>query len=195
MAKTKSAYFCQNCGYESAKWLGKCPSCNEWNTFVEEIIEKSGSKVPSWKTVSGAQRQNTPTKVSEIQSISDERTHTGDQELDRVLGGGLVAGSVILIGGEPGIGKSTLMLQLALNIPGKKILYISGEESEQQIKMRAERITSQPTADCYILTETSTQNIFKQIEVLNPDILIVDSIQTLHSAQIDATPGSVSQVR
>ncbi|MEJ2882451.1 DNA repair protein RadA [Pedobacter sp. GR22-6] len=195
MAKTKSAYFCQNCGYESAKWLGKCPSCNEWNTFVEEIIEKPNAKVPSWKTTAGTQRTNKPAKVEEIKTISEERISTGDQELDRVLGGGLVAGSVILIGGEPGIGKSTLMLQLALNISGKKILYISGEESEQQIKMRAERITPNPKANCYILTETSTQNIFKQIEDLSPDIIIVDSIQTLHSAHIESTPGSVSQVR
>ena len=164
MAKTKSAYFCQSCGYESAKWLGKCPSCNEWNTFVEEIVEKSGTKVPSWKTASGPQRSSTPTRVDRIQSIKEERILTGDQELDRVLGGGLVAGSVILIGGEPGIGKSTLMLQLALNISGKKILYISGEESEQQIKMRAERISAAPDADCFVLTETSTQNIFKQVE-------------------------------
>ncbi|HKG06051.1 MAG TPA: DNA repair protein RadA [Pedobacter sp.] len=195
MAKIKSAYFCQSCGYESAKWLGKCPSCNEWNTFVEEVVEKTSAKVPSWKTASGTQRLNKPTKVDDIKTISEERILTGDHELDRVLGGGLVAGSVILIGGEPGIGKSTLMLQLALNISGKKILYISGEESEQQIKMRAERITNKPTADCYILTETATQNIFKQIEVLEPDIIIVDSIQTLHSAHIDSTPGSVSQVR
>jgi len=195
LAKTKSAYFCQSCGYESAKWLGKCPSCNEWNTFVEEIIEKTTSKVPSWKTSSGTQRLNKPNKVDDIQSIREERIHTGDKELDRVLGGGLVAGSVILIGGEPGIGKSTLMLQLALNISDKKILYVSGEESEQQIKMRAERITETPKANCYILTETSTQNIFKQIEQLEPDIIIVDSIQTLHSAHIESTPGSVSQVR
>ena len=195
MAKTKSAYFCQSCGYESAKWLGKCPSCNEWNTFVEEIVEKSGAKVPSWKTASGTQRSSTPTRVDRIQSTKEERILTGDQELDRVLGGGLVAGSVILIGGEPGIGKSTLMLQLALSISGKKILYISGEESEQQIKMRAERIGAAPEADCFILTETSTQNIFKQVETLGPDIVIVDSIQTLHSAHIESTPGSVSQVR
>ncbi len=195
MAKTKSAYFCQSCGYESAKWLGKCPSCNSWNTFVEEVIEKSTSKVPSWQNSSESKRVSKPNKVDQIQSITEERILTGDIELDRVLGGGLVPGSVTLIGGEPGIGKSTLMLQLALNIPGKKILYISGEESEQQIKMRAERITDQPTADCYILTETSTQNIFKQIETLEPDIIIVDSIQTLHSAHIESTPGSVSQVR
>lgn len=195
MAKTKSAYFCQSCGYESAKWLGKCPSCNAWNTFVEEVIEKSTSKIPSWQISSESKRVSKPNKVDQIQSITEERILTGDTELDRVLGGGLVPGSVTLIGGEPGIGKSTLMLQLALNIPCKKILYISGEESEQQIKMRAERITDQPTADCYILTETSTQNIFKQIETLKPDIIIVDSIQTLHSAHIESTPGSVSQVR
>lgn len=195
MAKAKSSYFCQSCGYESAKWLGKCPSCNQWNTFVEEIVEKSSAKVPSWKTSSSSHRSNVPSQVSTIVSTTEKRLSTSDQELDRVLGGGLVTGSVTLIGGEPGIGKSTLMLQLALNIENKKVLYISGEESEQQIKMRAERITSTPKADCYILTETSTQNIFKQIEILEPEIIIVDSIQTLHSAHIDATPGSVSQVR
>ena len=195
MAKAKSSYFCQSCGYESAKWLGKCPSCNQWNTFVEEIVEKSSAKVPSWKTSSSTHRSNVPSQVSTIVSSTEKRLSTSDQELDRVLGGGLVTGSVTLIGGEPGIGKSTLMLQLALNIENKKVLYISGEESEQQIKMRAERITSTPRADCYILTETSTQNIFKQIESLEPEIIIVDSIQTLHSAHIDSTPGSVSQVR
>lgn len=195
MAKTKSAYFCQSCGYESAKWLGKCPSCQQWNTFVEEVVEKLAAHVPTWKSASGQQRLNKPNKVEEIESANEDRLSTGDVELDRVLGGGLVAGSVTLIGGEPGIGKSTLMLQLALNISRRKILYVSGEESEQQIKMRAERITAQPKADCYILTETSTQNIFKQIEQLEPEILIIDSIQTLHSSHIDSTPGSVSQVR
>ena len=195
MAKTKTAYFCQSCGYESAKWLGKCPSCNQWNTFVEEIIEKTSSSVPTWKTETTSRKLSKPSKVDEIQSSIERRILTGDKELDRVLGGGLVEGSLVLIGGEPGIGKSTLMLQLALNIKGKKLLYISGEESEQQIKMRAERIKETPSADCYILTETSTQNIFKQIELLEPEILVVDSIQTLHSAHIDSTPGSVSQVR
>ncbi|WP_432713756.1 DNA repair protein RadA [Pedobacter sp.] len=196
MAKTKSAYFCQSCGYESAKWLGKCPSCNSWNTFVEEVIEKTAAKVPAWKSSNnGSTRANQPSRVETIESSTEKRILTGDQELDRVLGGGLVTGSVTLIGGEPGIGKSTLMLQLALNLSKKRILYVSGEESEQQIKMRAERITNEPTADCYILTETSTQNIFKQIESLEPDIVIIDSIQTLHSAHIESTPGSVSQVR
>lgn len=195
MAKTKTAYFCQSCGYESAKWLGKCPSCGQWNTFVEEIIEKSTTSVPTWKTETSSRKLSKPSKVDEIQSSAERRILTGDKELDRVLGGGLVEGSLVLIGGEPGIGKSTLMLQLALNLKGKKLLYISGEESEQQIKMRAERIKESPSADCYILTETSTQNIFKQIEILEPEILVVDSIQTLHSAHIDSTPGSVSQVR
>lgn len=195
LAKTRSAYFCQSCGYESAKWLGKCPSCNSWNTFVEEVIEKPGAKVPAWETSGTSKRVNKPSRLTDIVSSTEHKVSTSDLELDRVLGGGLVAGSVILIGGEPGIGKSTLMLQLALNIAGKKVLYISGEESEQQIKMRAERITSAPAADCYILTETSTQQIFKQITELEPDILIIDSIQTLHSAHIESTPGSVSQVR
>ena len=195
MAKTKTAYFCQSCGYESAKWLGKCPSCGQWNTFVEEIIEKTATSVPTWKTETSTRKLSKPSKVDEIQSSVERRILTGDKELDRVLGGGLVEGSLVLIGGEPGIGKSTLMLQLALNIKGKKLLYISGEESEQQIKMRAERIKESPSANCYILTETSTQNIFKQIEILEPEILVVDSIQTLHSSHIDSTPGSVSQVR
>ena len=195
MAKSKSAYFCQSCGYESAKWLGKCPSCGEWNTLVEELVEKPNVKVPSWKTSTGTQRVSKPAKIDEIRSVREERIPTGDLELDRVLGGGIVPGSVILIGGEPGIGKSTLMLQLALNIPDKKILYISGEESEHQIKMRAERITAAPKADCFILTETSTQNIFKQLEELEPHLVIVDSIQTLHSTHIESTPGSVSQIR
>lgn len=195
MAKIKSAYFCQSCGYESAKWLGKCPSCSQWNTFVEEVIEKPSSGAAIWKSATSTQRLNKPNQLAEIQSITEERLPTGDAELDRVLGGGLVPGSVTLIGGEPGIGKSTLMLQLALKIKDKKVLYVSGEESEQQIKMRAERITTAPQPNCFILTETSTQNIFKQIELLAPEILIVDSIQTLHSAHIDSTPGSVSQVR
>ncbi|KIA93180.1 DNA repair protein RadA [Pedobacter kyungheensis] len=195
MAKSKTAYFCQSCGYESAKWMGKCPSCNQWNTFVEEIVEKNSTSVPTWKNDNTSRKLSKPSKVDEIQSSTEVRILTGDKELDRVLGGGLVEGSLVLIGGEPGIGKSTLMLQLALNLKGKKLLYVSGEESEQQIKMRAERIKESPSSDCYILTETSTQNIFKQIEILEPEILVVDSIQTLHSAHIDSTPGSVSQVR
>ncbi|MFI5139249.1 MAG: DNA repair protein RadA [Sphingobacteriales bacterium] len=216
MAKTRFAYFCQSCGYESAKWLGKCPSCSQWNTFVEEVLEKANTSVPNWKTTSTTlQRANKPVQVADITFSEEHRLLTPDKEFNRVLGGGIVAGSLVLIGGEPGIGKSTLMLQLALNMPGQKVLYISGEESERQIKMRAERLSevsskqlavgSEQLAvginksvigkDCYILTETSTQNIFKQIEELQPDIVVVDSIQTLHSAHIESTPGSVSQVR
>ncbi len=196
MAKTKSSYFCQSCGYESAKWLGKCPSCQQWNTFVEEIIEKN-DKAPTWKTSISqtTKRLPKPALMQEIVYTEEHRLITPDHELNRVLGGGIVGGSLILIGGEPGIGKSTLMLQLALMVKGLNVLYVSGEESEQQIKMRAERILKSPLSNCYILTETSTQNIFKQIELLQPHLVIIDSIQTLHSAHIDATPGSVSQVR
>jgi len=199
LAKTKIAYFCQSCGFEAAKWLGKCPSCQQWNTFVEELLEKPNTAVPNWKAGSTSlQRANKPVPVDAIEFDEEHRILTPDQEFNRVLGGGIVAGSLVLIGGEPGIGKSTLMLQLALNMPNMKVLYVSGEESERQIKMRAERLTTpHPSGGgaCFILTETSTQNIFKQIEELQPDLVIVDSIQTLHSAHIESTPGSVSQVR
>jgi DNA repair protein RadA/Sms len=202
LAKTKTSYFCQSCGYESAKWLGKCPSCSQWNTFVEEIIEKPNASIPNWKASTTAstsmQRSNKPVLVSEVVFEEENRLLTPDKEFNRVLGGGIVAGSLVLIGGEPGIGKSTLMLQLAMNMPALKVLYVSGEESEMQIKMRAERLApnaGKSGGGCYILTETSTQNIFKQIEQLQPDLVVVDSIQTLHSAHIESTPGSVSQVR
>lgn len=196
MAKTKTAYFCQSCGYESPKWLGKCPSCSQWNTFVEEVLEKAGASVPDWKTsASQNSRSAKPAAIKDILFQEEHRILTPDQEFNRVLGGGIVRGSLVLIGGEPGIGKSTLLLQLALALDGMKILYVSGEESEHQIKMRAERLGVHATSDCYILTETSTQNIFKQIEQLEPDLLIVDSIQTLYSSHIESTPGSVSQVR
>lgn len=196
MAKTKSAYFCQNCGYESAKWLGQCPSCKQWNTFVEEVIEKASSRVPEWRSsVPVAKRANQAAVIHEIVYSEEQRILTPDSEFNRVLGGGIVLGSLVLIGGEPGIGKSTLMLQLALSLPKVKTLYISGEESEQQIKMRAERLSQSSKANCFILTETSTQNIFKQIESVKPDVIVIDSIQTLHSSQIESAPGSVSQVR
>jgi DNA repair protein RadA/Sms len=202
MAKSKIAYFCQSCGFESPKWLGKCPSCQQWNTFVEEVIEKGNASVPAWKPASTSQqRANKPVAVTEITYTEEHRVPTPDKEFNRVLGGGIVPGSLVLIGGEPGIGKSTLMLQLALNMPNQKVLYVSGEESERQIKMRAERLVSVPPEGglighgCYVLTETSTQNIFKQIESLEPDLVVIDSIQTLHSAHIESTPGSVSQVR
>lgn len=195
MAKFKTTYFCQNCGYETAKWLGKCPSCNEWNSLVEEILEKTPTKVPDWKTSTTSRRSNKATAIHEIIYQEEARIRTGDTELNRVLGGGIVPGSLILIGGEPGIGKSTLMLQLALTITDLKVLYVSGEESEQQLKMRAERINPSSKSNCFILTETSTQNIFKQIEQVEPNLVVIDSIQTLHSSSIESTPGSVSQVR
>ncbi|MCS6794861.1 MAG: AAA family ATPase, partial [Raineya sp.] len=178
MAKTKTTYFCQSCGYQSPKWLGKCPSCQQWNTFVEEILEKSEPTKGEWKSSTSTKISNKPKLLSEVDFEAQPRLLTPDKELNRVLGGGIVAGSLVLIGGEPGIGKSTLMLQIALGLQGKRVLYISGEEIEQQIKMRAERL-EQKGSECYLLCETSTQNIFKQIENLEPDIVIVDSIQTL----------------
>lgn len=199
MAKSKSAYFCQSCGYESPKWLGQCPSCKQWNSLVEEVVEKASSRVPEWRssTTAGstAKRAKKAAIIHEIVYSEEQRIYTPDKEFNRVLGGGIVPGSLVLIGGEPGIGKSTLMLQLALSIPHIKVLYISGEESEQQIKMRAERLSQHSTANCFILTETSTQNIFKQMESLEPNLVVIDSIQTLHSSQIESAPGSVSQVR
>lgn len=191
MAKVKTAFFCTGCGYESAKWLGKCPSCGEWNTFVEELVDKkSENKVFS----SNKSSPSTPKKITEIKEQSLERWDLLDEELNRVLGGGLVPGSLTLVGGEPGIGKSTLMLQVALKPIGRKILYVSGEESEQQIRMRAERLGIVDDST-YILSETSLQNIFKQIELLSPDFLIIDSIQTLHTAHVESSPGSVTQIR
>lgn len=164
--------------------------------MVEELTQKSNASVPDWKPASASSnRSNKPTAVQEIAVRAETRQMIPDLELNRVLGGGIVEGSLVLIGGEPGIGKSTLMLQMALNLPGLKVLYVSGEESEQQIKMRAERLQTSRGTDCYILTETATQNIFKQIELLQPDIVVIDSIQTLYSAHIESTPGSVSQVR
>lgn len=199
MAKIKSAFFCQSCGYETPKWLGKCPSCNQWNSFVEEVIQKPSNAVPEWKGPGATSKVAKPAPIHEITYKEESRMASPDSEFNRVLGGGIVPGSLVLIGGEPGIGKSTLMLQLAMNLKDKKILYVSGEESEHQIKMRAERLTqSPPPTDgngVYILTETATQNIFKQIEILEPHLVIIDSIQTLHSAHIESTPGSVSQVR
>jgi DNA repair protein RadA/Sms len=197
LAKTKTLYFCQNCGYESTKWLGKCPSCNSWNTFVEEIVQKGDVGKNEWRSSSSNQRISQPKKLSQIEAGKEIRISTHDHELNRVLGGGVVPGSLILIGGEPGIGKSTLMLQLGLSLGELKVLYISGEESEQQIKMRAERLQPDKPADnnCFILSETNTKNIFANIEALQPEIVIVDSIQTLYSDQLDSAAGSIGQVR
>ena len=192
MSKIKTSFFCQNCGTSYAKWQGQCNACKEWNTIAEEIIQKEEKK--SWNpTQTESKRTVKPLKIHEIDSTEEIRMDTKDNELNRVLGGGIVPGSLILLGGEPGIGKSTLLLQISLKLP-YKTLYVSGEESQKQIKMRAERIN--PLSDnCYILTETKTQNIFKQIEVVQPEIVIIDSIQTLHTDYIESSAGSISQIR
>jgi len=195
MAKIKTTFFCQNCGTQYAKWQGQCNACKQWNTIVEEVVQKADKK--DWKSetakVSGLTRTSKPLKIADISTASEARMNTKNGELNRVLGGGLVPGSLTLLGGEPGIGKSTLLLQISLALP-YKTLYVSGEESQQQIKMRAERIN--PESDqCYILTETKTQNIFRHIEEMQPDIVIIDSIQTLHSDHIESTAGSISQIR
>ena len=193
MSKIKTTFFCQNCGSQYSKWQGQCNACKEWNTIAEEIIQKEDKK--DWKTATSpdAKRVTKPLKIHEIDSTEEVRMDTRDGELNRVLGGGIVPGSLILLGGEPGIGKSTLLLQISLKLP-YRTLYVSGEESQKQIKMRAERIN--PLSDnCYILTETKTQNIFKQIEAIEPEIVIIDSIQTLHTDYIESTAGSISQIR
>ena len=193
MAKGKTTFFCQCCGAQFAKWQGQCTSCKSWNTIAEELVQKPDKK--DWKSgnQSASSRISKPLKISEIDTTKTVRMDTADGELNRVLGGGIVPGSLTLLGGEPGIGKSTLMLQISLKLP-YKTLYVSGEESQNQIKLRAERI--QPLNDsCYILTETKTQNIFKQIEALQPDVVIIDSIQTLQSDYLEASAGSVSQIK
>ncbi|WP_109097151.1 DNA repair protein RadA [Aquimarina sp. AU58] len=194
MAKTKTVFFCQNCGAQYSKWQGQCTSCKEWNTIAEEIVQKASTS--DWKSATSSPKTNRtakPLRISEIDTSQEARYNTDDAELNRVLGGGLVPGSLTLLGGEPGIGKSTLLLQISLKLP-YKTLYVSGEESQQQIKMRAERIHSK-TDNCLILTETKTQNIFRQIEETQPDIVIIDSIQTLHSDYIESSAGSISQIR
>lgn len=195
MAKARTLFFCKNCGYQSSQWLGKCPSCNEWNSFVEEVIDRGEPAVKGRSSIVKTV-QNFPHRLNEIELTQILRFSTGFSEFDNVLGGGIVAGSIVLLGGEPGIGKSTLLLQMALQIPNKRILYISGEESESQLKMRAERLYPgcQPE-DFFILTETSTQDIFEQIKVVQPDLLIIDSIQTLQSGLLDSGAGSISQIR
>ena len=195
MAKSKTVYFCQNCGASSPKWIGNCPSCKEWNTYVEEVVEKTSVQhVPAW--VGGQEdkaQKAVPKLITTLKSGPEQRIVTMDGELNRVLGGGVVYGSLVLIGGEPGIGKSTLMLQMALQ-SDQKILYVSGEESETQLKMRADRIGIRNEA-CYILSATEIQEIFKQVKKLNPSVLIIDSVQTLFSRSIESTPGSISQIR
>lgn len=193
MAKTiKSAWFCSQCGAESPKWAGRCPECGAWNTMVEERV--STAKGASKSIGPARMTKSKPRKVSEIEALDEPRIHMPSEELNRVLGGGLVAGSMVLIGGEPGIGKSTLVLQNILSIKSRRILYVSGEESATQLKMRADRI-GRLSDNCYIVCETSLENIFDHIEDLKPELLIVDSIQTVASESIESAAGSVSQVR
>ena len=192
MAKEKTAYVCSSCGYDSPRWAGKCPNCGAWNTFVEERVQKepvskrphSGIEVPRSK----------PLRLADIEAGADPRIDLGDAELNRVLGGGLVPGSLVLLGGEPGIGKSTLVLQTVMRLQGLQVLYVSGEESARQLKLRAERI-AHPQADCLIVCETSLEKIYSHIREVGPDLVIIDSIQTLSTESLESSPGSVAQVR
>lgn len=190
MAKAKSYYFCQECGYQSSSWLGRCPECGKWNTLVEEVVKSDGGKRKS----STVTTKSTPVRIQEVTYSETKRIPTHCGEFDRVLGGGIVPGSLLLLGGEPGIGKSTLLLQTALAIHDRRLLYVSGEESEQQIKMRADRIGIN-TESCYVVSETVTQRIFEHIDAVQPDLLIVDSIQTVTTEEVESPAGSVSQIR
>jgi DNA repair protein RadA/Sms len=202
MSKIKTAFFCSNCGHESAKWLGKCPECGQWNTFVEEVIVKNNSLAETdWRKNNASKTEIRTISIYEVSSGEENRIVTPDPELNRVLGGGIVPGSLVLVAGEPGIGKSTLFLQVGLMLEEITILYISGEESEQQIKMRADRLLEKKenhlngAGHFYLLTATSTQTIFQEIKKLKPKLVIIDSIQTLESPYIDSSPGSISQIR
>lgn len=192
MAKTKSAFFCQQCGYESPKWLGKCPACQQWNSFVEEIKQKESAPSNPWQQ--GSAYKAVVTRLQDVPVTKEARLVTPDTELNRVLGGGIVNGSIVLVAGEPGIGKSTLFLQLGLQLNQVKVLYVSGEESEQQVRLRAARLPYE-SENFYLLTATNTQQIFQEIKQLQPDLVIIDSIQTLYTPTIESSPGSVSQIR
>ena len=192
MAKKKTTFVCQSCGNHSSKWLGKCPHCSSWNSFVEEIISTSN---PTSFSKNSSRTGKKAKSLSEVEPLTQKRLIFSDHELNRVLGGGAIPGSLILFGGEPGIGKSTLMLQVALFNPQFKVLYVSGEESDEQIKTRADRVQPNISTNIFILTETDTTIIKKAAEDIQPDILIIDSIQTLHSDNLDSAPGTVSQIR
>lgn len=193
MAKTKTVFFCKECGNESPKWIGHCPGCGAWNSYVEDSVVVGKDSKSSSKNFSNGNKSK-PVSVNDISVAQEPRLDMNCEELNRVLGGGLVPGSLVLLGGEPGIGKSTLLLQVALKLNDKKVLYVSGEESAQQIKMRADRIGIK-NQNCLILTETNTSDIIKHIEETKPDIVIIDSIQTLESSAVDSTAGSISQIR
>lgn len=191
MAKVKKAFFCTNCGHQHPQWQGQCSSCKAWNTLQEEILEKSKTSA-TWQDVNSTQKSK-PVRIQDISINTKARMSSGDIELDRVLGGGIVPGSMVLVGGEPGIGKSTLLLQVALAIKGK-VVYVSGEESEQQIKLRSTRVTEE-SSECFLLTETNTQSLLHHLGTLKPALVVIDSIQTLHSSMLDSTAGSVPQIR
>ena len=193
MAKTKTVYVCSSCGADSPKWVGKCPSCGEWNTYVEEVMIKES---PAKRIIPGLTESSKvrPVLLRDITSKEESRINLMDEELNRVLGGGLVKGSLVLIGGEPGIGKSTLVLQTVLGLTGLKTLYVSGEESSSQLKLRADRLQHQ-NPDCFILCETNLEQIFVQASTIQPDLVIIDSIQTMFTEVVESSPGSVSQVR
>ena len=191
MAKVKKAYFCSSCGNESPKWMGKCPACGEWNTFVEEVIARGQESTPVAALTSEVAR---PTVVSQIEEVEHRRILLSSSEMNRVLGGGLVRGSLVLLGGEPGIGKSTLSLQVALQSKAVRTLYVSGEESPQQIKMRAVRLGGD-NDECYIYAETLLDNIVAQVSQLKPDLLVIDSVQTIYTSSVESSAGSVSQIR
>lgn len=197
MSKSKTIFFCQHCGYEAPRWLGKCPSCNQWNSFIEEVLVKDTAKKQpheNWKDEEAVRGHSKTITLNEVKVTDEERLITADAELNRVLGGGIVPGSLVLVAGEPGIGKSTLFLQNALALKNYTVLYISGEESGQQVKMRAERLKIN-NDNFYLLTETSTQTIFQEIKKLKPQLVIVDSVQTLESPYLDSGAGSISQIR
>ena len=189
--KSKTVFFCKNCGAESPKWLGRCPVCGEWNSYVEEVVQVE-KKSKTVRREDGKKVE--PVKITAIKGEEGRRIVTGNGELDRVLGGGLVPGSVVLVGGEPGIGKSTLLLQVALQMLGSRILYVTGEESAQQIRIRSERLGVK-NEECHILTETSTSNILRHLEELQPQLVVIDSIQTLSTDIVDSSPGSITQIR
>ena len=191
MSKVKTSFFCQSCGTQHAQWQGQCNSCKQWNTLTEEVVEKPDKK--NWKSKNKAGKISKPLKINQIEISSESRINTGDAELNRVLGGGIIPGAIMLLGGDPGIGKSTLLLQIAMTV-GCKVLYVSGEESQRQIKIRSDRMDAS-SDQCYVLSETKTQNIFSQIENLAPELVVIDSVQTLHTDYIDSSPGSVSQIK
>ncbi len=193
MAKTKSVYVCTNCGVEAAKWVGKCPSCGEWNTFVEELVRKDSTPKQAYIADKDS-KKNKPQLLADIEVQNEPRIDIQCGEFNRVLGGGLVPGSLVLIGGEPGIGKSTLVLQVVLQMQGKKTLYVSGEESARQLKLRAERIAVK-NEDCYIVSETSLEQIFVHIKNIEPELVIIDSIQTMYTELAESSPGSITQIR